>query len=165
MESTKKRFRYEFNRLIRNDKILWRELLSFMEYRETSRKGKTRTWTRVTDVKIIRGNAMKLMQAARARCRTGNGTSSAPTSQGCACGTGFGHGNRNLPSVTAALTFMAFTIDQAQQPLRALYRQAMRSAERPLHFREKLRALFLTHLVGEWEDPCRSIIAATNGRC
>ena len=27
-----------------------------------------------------------------------------------------------------------------------------------MHFREKLRALFLTHLVGEWEDPCRSII-------
>ena len=132
----------------------------FMEYRETSRKGKTRTWTWVTDMKITRRNAMKLMQAARARCRTGNGTSSAPTSQGCACGTGFGHGNRNLPSVTAALTFMAFTIDQTQQPLRALYRQAMRSAERPPCFRKKLRALFLTHLVGEWQDLYRRSFTA-----
>ena len=130
----------------------------FMEYREKSRKGKTRTWTWVTDMRITKRNAMKLMQAARARWKTGNETFNTLNSQGYAYGHNFGHGNRNLSSVLTALTFIAFTIDQAQQPLRELYRQAMRSAERPLYFWEKLRALFLTHLVGEWEDPCRSII-------
>jgi len=86
----------------------------FLEYWETDKKGRTKHFTWITNVKITINNVYKLMRGARARWRIENEIFNTLKNQGYNFGHNFGHGKENLCSVMGIIMMLAFLVDQTQ---------------------------------------------------
>ena len=125
--------------------------VNFLEYWETSPKGKEKHFSWVTDRRLRRGGLMTLMRAGRARWRIENETFNTLKNQGYHFEHNFGHGERHLASVLATLMLLAFALDQLQAAFCPLFQAAMQKEERPLYFWQSLRAMHRTLRLPSWQ--------------
>lgn len=91
------------------------------------------------------------MRAGRARWKIENETFNTLKNQGYHFEHNFGHGYQHLSTVFAYLMMLAFLIDQIQQRCCPLFQQALEKAGRKKYFWERLRALFMSYLLPDWE--------------
>jgi hypothetical protein len=127
-------------------------LINFIEYWEISEKGiKHFSW--VTDFKITRGNAYKIMRGGRARWKIENETFNTLKNQGYHFEHNFGLGKEHLSEIFAMLMMLAFLVDQTQQLCCNLFRNVWRKSGSKRALWEKIRSLFtnfkfdsMTHL-------------------
>ena len=142
-EGVEHRFRWS-NGVPLNDANMDLEM-NFLEHRERRPNGEERRFPWVTDLRVNRWNAVDLTHAGRARWRIGNETFNTLKNQGCEFEHNFGHGGKNLATVFAALTLLAFGIDQLRKACCPLFQAALTRKERPACFREDFRSMFKTH--------------------
>jgi len=132
--------------------------INFLEYWETSPKGKVTHFSWVTDIPINESNLMELMRGARARWKIENETFNTLKNQGYHFAHNFGHGHKHLSTVLMHLMMLAFLIDQIQQRCCRLFQAALTAAERKIYFWRKLRSRFDMYLISSWEALYRSFI-------
>ncbi len=125
--------------------------VNFLECRETRPGKREQCFTWAADIGIDGANAEALMRAGRARWRIENETFNTPENQGYGFEHNCGHGDNHLATVFANLMMLAFFIDQAQRRGCRLFQAAQQRAERPLYFWQKVRSLFATHILRDWE--------------
>ena len=125
--------------------------VNFLDYTSVNTKGKTQRFTWVTDIELTHSSVYKVMRGGRARWKIENETFNALKNQGYHFEHNFGHGHKNLSTVFANLMFLAFCIDQTQQLGCKLFRLAWIEAESKCRLWEKVRALFLQFLIGNWK--------------
>ena len=101
-----------------------KEKVNFLEYWYLEDGVMMKTWTWVTDIKITRENAMKLMKAGRARWKIENETFNTLKNQGYEFEHNFGHGYRHLSTNFALLMLLAFAVDQLQEMCCAVFQRA-----------------------------------------
>ena len=131
--------------------------VNFLEYGETSPKGKTRHFAWVTDIEIDANNAPKLMRAGRARWRIENETFNTLKNQGYHFEHNYGHGHRHLTTVLMHLMMLAFLIDQIQQRCCGLFHRGLEYAQSKMRFWRLLRGLFDSFLIPDWEALYRGV--------
>jgi hypothetical protein len=153
------RFRY-LNGVPLNDANFDLEV-NFLEYWETTSKGKVTHFSWVTDITITPANLMELMKGGRARWKIENETFNSLKNQGYHFEHNFGHGNQNLSTVLMHLMMLAFLIDQIQQHCCSLFRAAVSAALGKSRFWRLLRNAFDLCLIPDWETLYRFIINRT----
>ncbi len=88
---------------------------NFIRYTQTTAKGKTTTFTWITDLAVTPSVLMQLMPAARCRWKIENETFNTLKNQGYQFEHNFGHGNQHLCTFLAYLMLYAFYVDQLVQ--------------------------------------------------
>ena len=126
--------------------------VNFLEYWETTTKGKVIHFTWVTDLELTPSTVYTIMRGACTRWRIENETFNTLKNQGYHFEHNFGHGEKHLATVMAYLMLLAFLIDQIQGLCCQLFKEAVTKAKSRSRFWEKLRAKFTDFLVGTWED-------------
>lgn len=126
--------------------------VNFLEYWETTPKGKVIHFTWVTDLALTPATVYTIMRGARARWRIENETFNTLKNHGYHFEHNFGHGEKHLATVMAHLMLLAFLIDQIQGLCCQLFKEAVVKAKSRSRFWEKLRAKFTDFLVNTWED-------------
>jgi hypothetical protein len=89
--------------------------VNMLHYEQTDRKGKTITFSWITDIELRQTNIAKVMRAGRARWKIENETFNTLKNQGYNFGHNYGHGQNQLCTVLAYLMMLAFTVDQIRQ--------------------------------------------------
>lgn len=132
--------------------------VGFLEYWETSPKGKVQHFSWVTDIALHPDNLLQVMRGARARWKIENETFNTLKNQGYHFEHNFGHGHRNLSTVLMHLMMLAFLIDQIQQRCCRLFQAALAAAKTKNRLWHKLRSRFDLCLIESWEALYRSIV-------
>jgi hypothetical protein len=132
--------------------------INFLEYWETSPKGKEQHFSWVTDIQIDTSNLMLLMRGARARWKIENETFNTLKNQGYNFEHNFGHGYKNLSTVFMHLMMLAFLIDQVQQLCCGLYQTALQTVGTKSRLWRKIRSRFDLFFVPSWEALSRAVI-------
>jgi hypothetical protein len=86
--------------------------VNFIQYQQTDKKGKTTTFTWVTDIIVADNKLMQIMRAGRARWKIENETFNTLKNLGYHFEHSFGHGEDHLCTMFAYLMLTAFYIDQ-----------------------------------------------------
>ena len=73
--------------------------VNFIEYWETTKKGKTLHFSWVTDLPVNKNNVYQLMRVTRSRWKIENETFNTLKNQGYHFEHNFGHGNKNLSTI------------------------------------------------------------------
>ena len=127
--------------------------VNVLDYEEQRPSGKTQRFTWVTD----HNNLLCIMRGARARWKIENETFNTLENQGDHFEHNFGHGYQHLSTVFAYLMLLAFLIDQVQQQCCGLFQAALAQQGCKRYFWEKLRSVFFTWLLPDWETRYRAL--------
>lgn len=125
--------------------------VNFLEYMETSSKGKEIRFSWVTNIPISRDIVYQLMKGGRSRWRIENETYNTLKNLGYNFEHNYGHGKQNLVTVFSLLMMLAFLIDQIQEITNSLYRTAKISAGTYRGLWRKTHSLFEFVVLGSWE--------------
>ncbi|PID99951.1 MAG: hypothetical protein CSA79_05870 [Thiothrix nivea] len=125
--------------------------VNFLEYWETTPKGKVIRFTWVTDIELTKNTVYTVMRGARARWRIENETFNILKNQGYHFEHNFGHGHKHLSTLMAYLMLLAFLIDQIQGLCCQLFQAAVLKAGRRRYYWEKLRGKFYEFLIPDWQ--------------
>ncbi|VFN02983.1 MAG: hypothetical protein BECKG1743D_GA0114223_112112 [Candidatus Kentron sp. G] len=132
--------------------------VNFLEYWQTSPKGKVGHFSWVIDIPIDETNLMKLTRGGRARWKIENETFNTLKNQGYHFEHNFGHGYKHLATVLMHLMMLAFLIDQIQQLCCHMFQAALETAQRKSYLWHKLRSRFDLCRIASWEALYHSII-------
>jgi hypothetical protein len=127
-------------------------LVNYLEYVETSPKGKKYTNVWVTDIEITGENATKIMRGARAKWKIENETFNTLKTQGYNLEHNYGHGKKNLATNFANLAFIAFLIDQTEQLACPLFQQALSAKKSKKSLWHAIRGLFDWFHIDNWTE-------------
>jgi hypothetical protein len=119
---------------------------NFIKYTQTTVKGKTTTFTWITDVPVTPQVLMQLMRAARCRWKIENETFNTLKNQGYHFEHNFGHGNQHLCTFLAYLMLYAFYMDQLVQIGCHLFKNIETYLQTKKKLWQTMRALFSTTL-------------------
>ena len=125
--------------------------VNFLEYMETSPKGKEMRFSWVTNIPISLDNVYQLMKGGRSRWRIENETYNTLKNLGYNFEHNYGHGKQHLITVFTLLMMLAFFIDQIQEITSNLYRSAKISVGTYRGLWMKMRVLFECTMLGSWE--------------
>jgi hypothetical protein len=107
-----------------------------------TKKGKTTTFTWVTNVKITAGNALALCRYGRARWKIENETFNTLKNQGYNFEHNYGHGKKHLCNTLAILMMIAFLVDQIQQMTGKVFIAILKIVKTKTRLWEDMRAVF-----------------------
>jgi hypothetical protein len=127
-------------------------LVNALDYWEHRPGKKNQHFTWVTDLKITRQSAVRIMRGGRCRWKIENETFNTLKNQGYHFEHNFGHGKQNLSVVFAMLLMLAFLVDQAQQIGCRVFQRAWQVMGSKRDLWEKLRSLFFNHYVDSITD-------------
>jgi hypothetical protein len=137
--------------------------VNFLEYRETSPKGKELNFSWVTNIKITKKNINKLMQGGRGRWRIENETFNTLKNLGYNFEHNYGHGKQYLSTIFCMLMILAFLIDQIQQTSCHLFQAIKKDAGSFQALWESMRVLFRYFKLESWEKFYQLILEAATG--
>jgi hypothetical protein len=123
----------------------------------TTKKGKTTTFTWITNIKLHRKNVYALMKAGRARWKIENETFNTLKNQGYHFEHNYGHGNKHLSALLATLMLLAFLVDQMQAAADTLFKKVTAGLASKMKFWEALRAVFKFKKIESMHDAFRII--------
>ncbi len=118
----------------------------------TTKKGKTTTFTWITNIHLHRTNGYALMKAGRARWKIENETFNTLKNQGYHFEHNYGHGNKHLSSLLAATMLLAFLVDQIQAAADTLFKKVTTGLASKMKFWEALRAVFKLRRLSSMKD-------------
>jgi hypothetical protein len=136
--------------------------VNFLEYWETSPKGKRQHFSWVTDITINENNLMQLMRGGRARWKIENETFNTLKNQGYHFEHNFGHGYKNLSTVLMHLMMLAFLIDQILQISCRQFQAALKEVGSKVLLWFHIRARFILYPLPSWEALYQSIAQPTS---
>lgn len=130
----------------------YRELLvNYLEWWEVDKNGRQKVFTWVTNLAITADNVIELARSARARWRVENEVFNVLKNQGYEFGRNYGHGKKNLSSTLAALTMLAFLVDQIQEQACRVFKQARKRRRTKKSLWEKMRSAMELFRIPDWE--------------
>jgi len=116
--------------------------VNWLQYIECSPEGRETRFTWVTDLRISRGNAPRLVQGGRCRWKIENETFNTLKNQGYHYEHNYGHGQKNLSVVFSMLMMLAFLVDQVQQLACPLFQAVLKKVGSKRVLWERLRSHF-----------------------
>jgi hypothetical protein len=116
--------------------------VNWLQYIECSPEGHEKRFSWVTDLRISRGNAPRLMQGGRCRWKIENETFNTLKNQGYHYEHNYGHGQKNLSVVFSMLMMLAFLVDQVQQLACPLFQAVLKKVGSKRVLWERLRSHF-----------------------
>jgi len=125
--------------------------VNFLEYRETTPKGKELNFSWVTSIKITEKNIFLLMQGGRARWKIENETFNTLKNLGYNFEHNYGHGKQYLSTIFCLLMMLAFLIDKTQEMSCTLFQGAKKKAGTYRSLWERIRVMFEYVSVLSWE--------------
>ncbi len=126
--------------------------VNFLEYTETTTKGKTTKFSWITDIHLSEKNVHTIMQGGRARWKSENEIFNTLKNQNYHFEHNFGHGKKNLSTIFAMLMLLAFTMDQVQEMSDSAFQKALEKQKRKKYLWERVRGLFIHYFVDSWAD-------------
>ncbi len=127
-------------------------LINYLEYVETSPKGKKFSCVWVTDIELKPTTVIKVMRGGRARWKIENETFNTLKTQGYSLEHNYGHGKQHLATNLAMLMFLAFLIDQIEQLACPRFRGAWQSQKSKVSLWFTIRSLFEWFLIDCWQS-------------
>ena len=120
--------------------------------------GQRRVWSWVTDLPLSTETVEAFARAGRARWKVENETFNTLKNQGYHLEHNYGHGQQHLATVFAQLMMLAFLIDQVQESCCRLFQAARNRFHARIVLWERLRNLFLTFRIADWNTLWAAII-------
>ena len=116
--------------------------VNMLYYQLTNLKGEVKTFTWITNIKLIKSNMFKIMRMGRSRWKIENETFNTLKNQGYHFEHNFGHGEKNLCTVFAFLMMLSFCVDQIQQHACQYFKMILTELKTKVKLWESLRAVF-----------------------
>ena len=135
-------------------------LVNYLEYVETSPKGKKFSCTWVTNIELTSESVTKVMRAGRARWMIENETFNTLKTQGYNLEHNYGHGKQHLATNLAMLMFLAFLIDQIEQLACPHFRGAWHKQKSKISLWLTIKSLFEWFFIDCWHS---LFVAITQG--
>ena len=126
-------------------------LVNYLEWWEIDRNGRQKVFTWVTNLEITPDNVIELARSARARWRIENEVFNTLKNQGYEFGRNYGHGSKYLSSTLAAMTMLAFLVDQVQEQACRVFEQARVRCRTKKGLWEQMRTMVQTFRLPDWE--------------
>ncbi len=135
-------------------------LVNYLEYVETSPKGKKFSCTWVTSIELTTTSVTKVMRGGRARWKIENETFNTLKTQGYNLEHNYGHGKQHLATNLAILMLLAFLIDQVEQLACPIFRAAWHHKRSKISLWLTIKSLFDWFLIDCWHS---LLLAITQG--
>ena len=116
--------------------------VNWLQYMEFGPDGQEQRFTWVTDLRITRHNAHRLVRGGRCRWKIENETFNTLKNQGYHYEHNYGHGEKNLSVVFSLLMMLAFLVDQVQQLCCPLFQAVWKKVGSKRALWERLRSHF-----------------------
>ena len=126
-------------------------VVNYFECVETDSKGKSKTFSWITNFEVNHNNIEKLASGGRSRWKIENEVFNTLKNQGYAFEHNFGHGKMHLSTVFAFLMVLSFLVDQANELVSASFQEAKLVAGPKYNLWEKIRGIFEHFEVDSWE--------------
>lgn len=126
------------------------EKVNFLLVKVTSKKGKTTTFSWVTDIEVDRENWKRLMRIGRSRWKIENETFNTLKNQGYSFEHNFGHGYEHLCNMFGMLMFLQFFIDQLMSYGWAPFQEARQKRVTYYDLWNSLRVFFASLPLENW---------------
>ncbi len=126
--------------------------INFLEYRETTSKGKSCDFSWVTDITITPENVFQLMRGARARWKIENETFNTLKNLGYNFGHNYGHGKQYLATIFSMMMALAFLIDQVQLLCCNVFQTLKKRVGTYRGLWERMRVFFEYTFISSWEE-------------
>ena len=131
--------------------------IQHMEFKADQEVAKRFSW--VTQLDADASNVSKLVAGGRSRWKIENETFNTLKNQGYHLEHNYGHGTKNLSTVFATLTFLAFLVDQVQQLCCPLFAKAMSQFNTKRAYWHHIRCCFEVLSLTSWQALYEAIIA------
>jgi len=115
---------------------------NFLILKVTGKKGKTATFTWVTNIKINKRNVVLLARCGRGRWKIENETFNTLKNQGYNFEHNYGHGKKHLSNLLATLMMLVFLIDQIQQLASKVFKKVLSAVKTKTRLWDEFRAVF-----------------------
>ena len=125
----------------------------------TDKKGKTTTFSWVTNIKITAKNVKELTKCGRARWKIENETFNTLKNQGYKFEHNYGHGEKHFSNLLAVLMLLVFLIDQIQQVASINFKKALALTKSKIRLWEEFRAVFRFFEVSSFAHLLKILIA------
>lgn len=132
------------------------KFIQHMEFNEQLAVTQRYSW--VTHLNVNADNVLKFVRGGRSRWKIENETFNTLKNQGYHLEHNFGHGEKNLSTVFATLTVLAFLVDQVQQISCPLFAKAMSKFNTRRAYWNHLRACFESFQLITWVGLYQAII-------
>ena len=131
--------------------------VNFLEYWEFDKKGKQTIFAWVTNLPINADNAYDIARAGRTRWKVENELFNVIKNKGYNLEHSYGHGKQFLCSTLGGLMLLAFLIDEIQELSCRLFQAAKGAYHARTVLWERLRTLFFTFDIQDWESLMRAL--------
>ena len=131
--------------------------VNFIEYWEFDKKGKQTIFAWVTNLPVSADNAYEIARAGRTRWKVENELFNVIKNKGYNLEHSYGHGKQYLCSTLGGLMLLAFQIDEIRELACRLFQLARGAYHARIVLWEKLRALFFTFDIQDWESLMRAL--------
>ncbi len=118
--------------------------VNFLHYTQTDKKGKTTTFTWVTNIKLNANRVWSVMRTARSRWKIENETFNTLKNLGYHFEHNYGHGQDHLSTTLAHLMLLAFYIDQFVQACSSTFQQVQRLFKTKIRVWAMIKSVFQT---------------------
>ena len=118
----------------------------------------TQRYSWVTQLEVTPENVLKLVRGGRSRWKIENETFNTLKNQGYHLEHNFGHGQKNLSTVFATLTILAFLVDQVQQTCCPLFAKAMGKFNTRRAYWHHIRCCFEAFQLETWISLYKAVI-------
>jgi len=125
--------------------------VNFLEYMQTSPKGKETLFSWVTNITINQDNIFTLMKGGRARWKIENETFNTLKNLGYNFEHNYGHGKKHLSTILGLLLMLAFLVDQVQEIACSLFKAAKKRSASYRVLWENTRVLLQFFPASSWE--------------
>jgi len=126
--------------------------VNVIEYRHTDPKGKERTFSWITNIRVSKTNVHKIAKGGRARWKIENETFNTLKNLGYNFEHNYGHGKKYLSTVFCLLMMLAFAVDQIQEICCQLYRRCKQRAGTYRNLWMEMSTLFKYVPLASWEN-------------
>ncbi len=126
--------------------------VNVIEYRHTDLKGKERTFSWITNIRVSKTNVHKIAKGGRARWKIENETFNTLKNLGYNFEHNYGHGKKYLSTIFCQLMMLAFAIDQIQEICCQLYQRCKQRAGTYRNLWTEMSTLFKYVPLVTWEN-------------
>lgn len=126
--------------------------VNVIEYRHTDPKGKERTFSWITNIKVSKTNVLKITRGGRSRWKIENEVFNTLKNLGYNFEHNYGHGKKYLSTIFCLLMMLAFAIDQIQEICCELFRRCKQRAGTYRNLWAEMSTLFKYVPLHSWEN-------------
>jgi len=126
--------------------------VNFLYYEQHNAKGKAKTFSWCTSIKLRKSNVYEVMRGGRCRWKIENEGFNTLKNQGYHFEHNYGHGYNHLSNVMALLMLLSFLIDQLVQACSKRFNNIWKAAKAKKRVWERIRALFMIQPINSFNE-------------